>query len=182
MIFLSISSGAWRGKKRIENPNDIVIIRNPGQMRALISIFILQICRGSSSSELSSPKRCWQNLNFNADMQNEQWTQIENEIYYTLLHLIEWEILSEENDFGISISIHFFQWHVWKKTSQLFSWSYGAGSCALTSRPKVIWHSNLAQNKNWKWLGNFSFLFSAKRLSVWKSIAHEPTFEDASTM
>lgn len=36
-------------------------------------------------------------------MQNEQWTQIENEIYYTLLHLIEWEILSEENDFGISI-------------------------------------------------------------------------------
>ena len=35
------------GKKRIENPNDIVI-RNPGQMRALISIFILQICRGSS--------------------------------------------------------------------------------------------------------------------------------------
>ena len=94
------------GKKRIENPNDIVI-RNPGQMRTLISIFILQICRGSSSSELSSPKRCWQNLNFNADMQNEQWTQIENEIYYTLLHLIEWEILSEENDFGFGISI---QW------------------------------------------------------------------------
>ena len=35
--------------------------------------------------------------------------------------------------------------------------------------------SILALKKNWKWIGNFSFLFSAKALSVWKSIAHDPT-------
>ena len=28
--------------------------------------------------------------------------------------------------------------------------------------------------KNWKWIGDFSFLFSAKTFSVWKSIAHDP--------
>ena len=97
-------------KKRIENPNDIVI-RNPGQMRALISIFILQICAGAAArSELSSPKRCWQNLNFNADMQNEQWTQIENEIYYTLLHSIEWKIPSKEK---------FLAYNVYKVTERI---------------------------------------------------------------
>ena len=101
IIFWAVPPGHGGGKKRIENPNDIVI-RNPGQMRALISIFILQICAGAAArSELSSPKRCWQNLNFNADMQNEQWTQIENEIYYTLLHSIEWKIPSKEKVFGI---------------------------------------------------------------------------------
>ena len=31
--------------------------------------------------------------------------------------------------------------------------------------------------KNWMLIGNFSFLFSAKTLSVWKSIAHDPALK-----
>ena len=45
-----------------------------------------------------------------------------------------------------------------------------AGSCAIDFQTKSV----LALKKNVKWIGNFSFLFSTKILSVWKSIAHDP--------
>ena len=69
--------------------------------------------------------------------------------------------IMENNNCLLVFQSIFFNDMYGKKHLSYFHRVMGPDHVHLTSRPKVIWHSNLAQNKNWKWLGNFSFLLRA---------------------